>query len=498
MTAPPETTGTWRAIRTMARQEVRLAWRSRVILSLAAVVVALSVTAALVSTARHRAEAAQRARYQAVVGQQFDDQPDRHPHRVSHYGYLVFRPRAPLGFLDPGIESFAGSSLFLEAHRQNLPTFSSASQGSSTERFGELSVSLVLQFLLPLFVLALGAVTVTREREAGTLPLLFTQGASWPTLLWGKLIGLLLVVGAVLLPAVVAVSAWLAADAGTVWTSDLAGRAAGLLATQVGLLVACGAVGVVVSARVATSRQALMTVLSLWFMLWVVLPRALPAVSTALHPTPARASFEADVESRVRELGDSHNPDDPSFRRLRDETLARYGVSRVDELPFNYGGLVMKESEAHTSEAYQQHLATLVATYQRQEAWIEWAGLVSPYLATRPLSMALAGSDLAHQLEFERQAEAYRYALIQSLNDLHMNEVAAAADRYDGSFNGAPSRQRIDRGFFEDLPEFAYAAPRMAWALAQQRVGLVCFGWMITGSLGAVWLTARRRSQVRA
>jgi ABC-2 type transport system permease protein len=497
-TVPPRALGTWPAIRAMARQELRLAWRSRVVPALGAVMAALCLTAAVVSTARHRADASQRMRYQDVVGQQFASQPDRHPHRVSHYGYLVFRPRAPLGFLDPGIESFTGSSLFLEAHRQNLPTFSSASQGSSTERFGELSVSLVLQFLLPLFVLALAAVSITREREDGTLPLLSTQGASWPMLVWGKLLGQLLIVGVVLLPALVFCAAWLAADSATAWTPDLRQRMAALLATQLGLVVASAAIGVTVSARVATSRQALMAVLSLWFLVWVVLPRALPAAATAAHPTPARASFESDVEARVRELGDSHNPDDPSFRRLREETLARYGVSRVDELPFNYSGLVMREAEAHTSAAYQQHLSTLVDTYRRQERWVQWAGLVSPYLATRPLSMAIAGSDLAHQLEFERQAEAYRYTLIQALNSLHMNEVAAAADRYDGSFNGAPSRQRIDRAFFEDLPEFSYVGPDLRWAMAQQQIGVWCFVWMLVASLGALGITGRRRWQVRS
>lgn len=496
--AAPQSPGFWSAVGTVAGQELRLAWRSRVIPALGTVMAALCVSAAVVSTASHRADEAQRTRYQEVVGEQFASQPDRHPHRVSHYGYLVFRPRAPLGFLDPGIERFTGSSLFLEAHRQNLPTFSSASQGSSTERFGELSVSLVLQFLLPLFVLALAAVSITREREDGTLPLLSMQGASWPVLVWGKLLGQLLVVGVVLLPAVLLCGAWLAAVHATAWTPALMQRTVALLATQLGLIIACAAIGVTISAHVGTSRQALMTVLSLWFLMWVVLPRALPAAATAAHPTPARASFESDVEARVRELGDSHNPDDPSFRRLREDTLARYGVSRVDDLPFNYAGLVMKEGESLTSEAYQQQLATLVDTYRRQEAWVQWAGLISPYLATRPLSMALAGSDLAHQLEFERQAEAYRYALIQSLNDLHMNEVSAAADRYDGSFNGAPTRQRIDRSLFDGLPEFSHAAPDLRWAVAQQPIAVWCFLWMLAASLGALWLTGRQRWQVRA
>jgi ABC-2 type transport system permease protein len=124
--------GTW----AVARHELRLAWRDRAVLALGAVLTLLLVVATAVSTARHSTEAAQRARYQQLVGEQFQSQPDRHPHRVSHYGYLIFRPRAPLGAFDSGVERFAGTSVFLEAHRQNSANFSDASQGGAASASG--------------------------------------------------------------------------------------------------------------------------------------------------------------------------------------------------------------------------------------------------------------------------------------------------------------------------------------------------------------------------
>lgn len=64
--------------------------------------------------------------YQKIVESQWEKQPNRHPHRASHYGYLVFREKYPLSAFDFGLNSFVGNSVFLEAHRQNTVNMSEA------------------------------------------------------------------------------------------------------------------------------------------------------------------------------------------------------------------------------------------------------------------------------------------------------------------------------------------------------------------------------------
>lgn len=105
--------------------------------------------------------------------------PARHPHRVSHYGYLLFRPRPPLGFFDDGVTPQTGSTVFLEAHRQNSMNFADASQADAPLGFGTLSMALVLQLVVPLVVFMAAAGTVARDRQDGTLALLLAQGARW-------------------------------------------------------------------------------------------------------------------------------------------------------------------------------------------------------------------------------------------------------------------------------------------------------------------------------
>lgn len=482
-----------KAIALVARHEVIEAWRSWVIVTLGVAFTGLTVTAGIVAQAKYHADSAQRQRYQALVGTQFADQPDRHPHRVSHYGYLVFRPRAPLGFFDSGIESFVGTSLFLEAHRQNAANFSMAVQSGGSDRWHDLTPATVLQLFVPLFIFAVAGVSITREREGGTLPLLLCQGGSWASVVWGKLVGTLVLACAVLVPGVVLAWGWVAWRTDLAWTADVVSRAVALVLVHGVFLVVCSAVAVTVSAWHTTSRAALVTLVGFWFTLWIVVPRVLPALATALYAVPARAAFEAEVEARVMELGDSHNPDDPMFARLRAETLQRYGVARVEDLPFNYSGFVNQESEALTSDAYRVHVDRLNAVFRRQSALVAFAGVLSPYLAIRAASMALAGSDVAHHLEFERQAEAFRFDLVQALNGLHMREVVARQDRYGAVVNGAPTRQRISSDLFETLPTFDVRPPTLAWAIGQQAWGFLAGAMGAACALGALaWASTRR------
>ncbi len=458
-------------IRRIAINEVRAAWRSRGLMAMAATLVLLTGGAAIVGHQRYHADAAHRGRFQQVVADQFASQPDRHPHRVAHYGFLVFRPRAPLGFFDSGIEGYAGTSIFLEAHRQNTANFSTAVQSGSTGRFGELTLAQVLQVFVPLFIFGLGGASITREREAGTLPLLLCQGVSWPMLLTGKLLGVIAVAALVVTPAVVVSAMWLMSGADVVITTNIAARLATLAGAHGLFLAGCAALAVAVSARMRSSRAAMVLLLSVWVGLWVVLPRVLPAAANLLYPVPSRAEFIEEVERRVRELGDSHNPNDPRFAEIRRQALHEHGATRVEELPFNYSGFVMSQSERMTSEAFQQYMTRMIDIYHEQARLVDAAGLVSPLIGIRMLSMAVAGSDAAHVIEFDRQAETYRYQLIQQLNTLHTNEVPLADDRYAHVIEGAPSRLRIDRAFFQDLPAFAYEPPQLAWSLQHRWPG---------------------------
>jgi ABC-2 type transport system permease protein len=451
----------------IAANDIRHSLRNRSLLIAGVSIAALLLLSALIAQQNQSKLNAQRDEYQQRVRSNWLEQPDRHPHRASHYGYLAFRPKAPLSFFDFGVDSFAGASVFLEAHRQNTANFSEANHSGGMLRFGELSPALVLQLLVPLAIFFLGFAALTGEREHGTLPMLLAQGVTWRALIAGKTLGVAAMAFIITAPGALMLLVWRGL-AGSEFSRDMLWRALGLIAGYSLYLLICATFSVLVSAWQQTSRGALTSLILCWIVFCVVLPRGAQTLGAALAPAPAKAQFDAALELAVSREGDSHNPDDPHFATLRAETLKKHNVTAVKDLPFNYGAFVMRESEMISSEIFRTHYGELLDTFRRQNRFSEGAAVINPFLAIRSLSMALAGSDLAHYAEFQWQAERFRYEMVQKLNQMHMEKIKFENDR----------TQRISQTHWEEFPAFQFRAPTVAWALRQHWLAIASLlGW---------------------
>lgn len=467
----------------VARRQLGAMREDRYVVFLLGLVVALGIVSLL--GARHHAasEAEQRARYQALVDRQWAEQPDRHPHRVIHYGFLVFREEAPLAFFDPGVGAYAGTSLFLEGHRQNSASFGDARHATALLSFGRLTPATVLGLLLPLLVVAAGFASVSGEREQGTLPLLLAQGATPAQIMAGKALGVGTAAVAAALPVGLITAAFVATGGGE---QPSIARMLALAATYAAYLAGWVLLTVWVSSRRASSRAALAQLVTIWVVLCVAAPRLGASLANALHSIPSRAQFTAQVEEAQRQVGDSHNPDDPFFRALRDEYLARYRVASVEELPVNWAGVVSREGEAVTSRISEEHQLELLALHRRQDRVMAWLGLLSPHLAARDLSMAAAGTGPEAMEAFRAQAEAHRYDIIQRLNDLHIHEIHYENDR----------AQRIARQEWARFPAFRPDPPSLRRVLADRPLPLTALGLWIALPLAALGLGRKRLPRV--
>ena len=166
------------ASRHIAREEWRHWLRSRLAV-VSFVVFALLLVFTTVLTALDVQEAAhQRLHQQQQAEETFLNQPDRHPHRMVHYGHYVFRTPPPLAIFDPGVDAVTGQSMFLEGHRQNSAMFADARAQARTGGFGALTPAKLYHLFLPLLIIALGHGLILREREARTLGPLLSQGVS--------------------------------------------------------------------------------------------------------------------------------------------------------------------------------------------------------------------------------------------------------------------------------------------------------------------------------
>lgn len=437
--------------RLIAGDELRLMRRSRVAVTAIILLLLLTMIAVLTSWTHQREIAELRARHQMAAEQAFHAQPDRHPHRVVHYGHFIFRPLSPMAAFDPGVDAFTGNSMFLEGHRQNTANFGDIRQSSLLIRFGQLTPAFVLQVVMPLLLIFLGYGAVARERERGTLRLLMLQGASRKQLIRGKLTALGCVALLVGLPAVIGFGL-IASEPGTAilpMAMVVIGYAAYLALWVVGIVLA--------SALITRSRDALVALLAIWTVVVILLPRVAPDVASAIVPLRDRLQTEVAVARDLRLMGDSHNPDDPHFAAFRQAVLDRYGVTRVEDLPLNYKGLLGMEGERMTSMLFDRYASESYGAQAAQNRLVRAVGLISPTIALRSLSMAAAGTDFEGHRRFLEQAEAYRYDLVQSLNRLQAESVSYSDDT--ATDTDAGRRKRVAASHWEQMPGFVYRAP---------------------------------------
>lgn len=470
----------------VARGELRLLVRSRLAWLGVGTLLALALVAAATSWAHLEREHAARTAHQHAADALFDAQPDRHPHRMVHYGTYVYRPLGVLAAFDPGVDAYTGTTLYLEGHRQNTASFGAARESSGLVRFGPLTPAFVLQVLAPLLLVFLGFAGVAREREGGTFAQLRAHCARATDVLAGKALALAAVALAAVAPA-------LAGLALAVARAPAEAPAAAAIATAYVLyLLVWVALVVALSALARTRRAALIALVATWTVAVVVVPRVAAELAGRVEPLPSRAETDLRMQAELRALGDSHDPDDPFFAAFRARTLAQYGAARVEDLPLNFRGLVSAEGEALTARLFDEYSARTAEVQRSQVAWLERLGAASPATAVRRASLTAAGTDLENHLRFLAQAEAHRLDFVQRLNRLHAESVEFADDARRSRDPDAERRTRIAARHWAALPDFAYAAAPASERAARARGPLGALALWAAAALALLAFAARR------
>lgn len=426
-------------------RERRRDWRVWLVLGLGwalALVASLTSALALLDTLEARAQSRQ------AEQQRWLNQGHKYPHSAAHHGVYVFKPLSALAALDPGVERFVGSSVWLEAHKQNDFIHRAAADQPGITRLFALSPALVLQVLAPLAIVFLGFGAFAREREQGMVGTLRLSGAPLSAVAAARGAVLMLSSLALTLPAVVAVlgvQAWLAGSSPFV---DGTWRSALLVLGGLVYLAAWTAVVLAASAFSSNLRTSLSVLLALWATTALVVPRLATEWSDLAAPLPSMQAFR---EALDKDLGEPHDPAEEA--RMKAALLKEYGVDDETKLPVNWSGISLQRGEEHGNEIFDKHFGRLFAAMQRQSEAIAWAGLLSPTLALSGLSAAAAGSDHPHHLQFVTAAELQRRT-IQKL----MNEAIAATP------NG--SRVDGDKTLWQRVPPFDFKFAPLAVSAA--------------------------------
>ncbi|MBL8962069.1 MAG: DUF3526 domain-containing protein [Gemmatimonadetes bacterium] len=409
------------------------------------------------------------------------NQPAKNPHSAAHYGLWAFKPRTMLSMVDQGVDPYVGVASYLEAHKQNEFRFRPAMDATATQRFGQWTAAGILQVLLPLLIVVLAFPAFAGEKELGTLRQLVSLGVPPAALAGGKALGIAAALGTLLVPAAIlgSIALVLGAAEGTMaleWP-----RVALMALSYLGYFAIFVAVSLVVSARVSSSRVALLVLLAFWAANSLVAPRVFSDVARRAAPTPSAFEFLAAMDADLKKGIDGHSPSERT-EALKQEVLAKYGVSSVDSLPVNFDAISMQRGEEDANVVFDKHYGALYDAYQRQNRIHQFGAVAAPLLAVRSLSMGLAGTDVEHHRAFAQSAESYRRMLIAKMNG-YMAEHSRTGD-WDST---APT------SLWAEVPPFEYEAPRLAQAVAAHWPAVwLLVGWVLVAA-GAVVRTRKLR-----
>ncbi len=388
----------------------------------------------------------------AAQGIDYNDwlhQKNRHPHDAAHQGMHVFKPIPRLSLIDPGIDPYVGSTIWLRAHRQSEVKFRPAQDATGLQRFGTLSTAWMLQILGPLFVIVLGFGAFSGEREQGTLRQTLSLGVAPRQILWGKALALAGSLALLLLPALLLALI----GAGSAIEQDRLDLLIRLILLGLGYALYLGIaifLTLAVSAIAPSSRVSLVLLISLWITCVIVAPRIASDLSKDWHPNPTGAEFNTRLDADL----------DDRYRQVWKEKLGtekRWGP----DLPLNRWGEALKIDDQAGYEVTDEHFSRLWDTFALQQRSQEWIGLAVPVLAIRGFSMGMAGTDFAHHREFAQAAERQR-RLIQDTMSKDLIEHADPLGNQHFAYKAGCD-------LWASVPRFEYSLPKVDLALRHNK-----------------------------
>lgn len=469
----------------IARSEWQYWLRTRLILGGAFIFLVLITTSSLFTALHIKAENYARTTQQAKAEQTFLAQPDRHPHRMVHYGHYLFRTPAPLAQFDPGLDIVTGQSIFLEGHRQNTVMFPESSVSANFGGLSQLNPALIYQVFAPLMIILLGYNSIGREREAVVLAPILALGVTSRMLIAGKALALLSFMLLILTPLIVS-SVMALVDSDVLIT----------LLTLFGVYFVYLAIWIALTLLMAILFKKSSTVLAamtgLWFLFSLVLPSI--AVNAASSSSPISGKLETDLAmlKDVRKLGNGHNANDPAFQKVRENILAKYKVEKIEELPINFRGIVMMEGEKKLTKVLNQYAEKRMEAEVKQEKLISDYGWLTPTIATAFASRSIAGTDLANYHRFQKEAEVLRYKFIQGLNRTHIEKLSYEYDINRNKDKDSSQRARVDASHWQVLEKFQFRTEKLSLRIERAYSFIqILLVWLIGAFSLLIWRSER-------
>ncbi|WP_262696440.1 DUF3526 domain-containing protein [Kordiimonas aquimaris] len=381
----------------------------------------------------------------------WDNQGKKNPHTAAHFSRYAFQPTSSLSVFDPGLGDYMGSAIWLEAHYRDPATLRNIEDAVEIQRFARLTPAWILQVFAPLLAILLAFAGIASERERGTLRQVMSSGVSPKQLFLGKGIAALCVV-ALLAPSVVAAVVLSVSTHDEIELPSADVRLFGIVASYAIYIAAFTFAAIGISARVSKSKTALIALVGFWAVAVIFMPRLATDIGSNISPAPQAAEFSAKLSS------ESSSPfwggsDEAIARReqIEADVLRQYGVDTIEDLPINYDGYLLQESEEFANGVFDRIYDELWGAYETQADIVRVFSIVSPTIALGNISSALAGSDLHAHRHFADSAEMFRRDFVRLLNEEMIEQGGKDGYAY-----------MADNDFWQQNPDFDYQPPTLS------------------------------------
>jgi ABC-2 type transport system permease protein len=297
--------------------------------------------------------------------------------------------------MDSGVNDITGNVLKLEGHVQNEIVYSEASQSLTISKFGKLKSSLLLQYVVPLLLIFLSYGSISSEKETQRLKLLIFQGISLRKLIYSKSLSIW-IYGLVLLIMTIIIQCVLLSDIDL----ETFQRILLIIFSYGSYYYIFTGLATFLSARLINNTSALASILAIWIVWTIFLPKIWGNSVEKIHPLPSRQNFKSAMKEERSKGIDGHNPTDKRREELKSRYLTEYKVDSLNQLPINFDGIVMQEDEEYGNLVWDKHFGNNYLILQKQKFLYQLSGIINPFASLQSTSMGFCGTDMIHHLGF--------------------------------------------------------------------------------------------------
>ncbi len=412
-----------------------------------------------------------------IIDREWKDQ-DRNNHSAAHWGTFLFKPVSYLSLLESGTHIYSENQYRVEAHKRPQMHSYRLPDLEAFMRRPDLNTAFFFQWLTPLLVIGLGFSLISSEREKGFLKVLSVQGASFGELVAGKFIALYAAVLMFIIPPLAVMIAGLIFEGEPF--HHLIRAFCWVILYLLYFFLVSGAV-LLISALSPSSWSSLMINITVWILCILLIPKFSTSLADGRYPLPSYHEFEHNVKTGFdKGLGNDGSYTYRSEIYLK-KYLDQFNADQISQLPENISfALDLIQAEAYENKVNDFYSGQVEKKFDGQQQLMDYMGLLDPFIAVRQLSMAFAGTDVRHHIDFFNKAEQYRNTMMDRLNKREL-EIAVSG-----------KAKVSNHDFYRSIPDFQYDYPSVKSVICDHLVSLMSlFFWIILLILSFGWVIKR-------